>query len=176
MYTGDADLELGCVRMNILAATEMSTNPFYYFKFDGILGLGLKNLAVSDAYSYFDVLFHSAHIKEPLFGVFLSEGEDGEESEFAFGGFDQRRILDPLRWNSVALQHIGYWQVRILAVRIGGILLNMCDDGECRGVVDTGTSHLGIPAAWKDYITKAVSVDAADLLDCRLARAPPIEL
>lgn len=176
MYTGDSDLELGCVRMNILSATEMSTNPFYYFKFDGILGLGLKTLAVSDAYSYFDVLFHSAHIKEPSFGVFLSEGEDGEESEFAFGGYDQKRVLEPLSWNPVAMQYIGYWQVKIIAVRVGGQLIDMCADGICRGVVDTGTSHLGIPAAWKDQVTKALSVNAEDLLDCRLASAPTLEI
>lgn len=172
---GDFDLEAGCVRMNVLSAIEMSTNPFYYFKFDGILGLGLKKLTVTKEFSYFDVLSRSAHIREAKFGVFLTEGDNGEVSEIAMGGYDKRRILEPLAYSPVALQYIGYWQVQILAVRINGVLLDICNDGTCRGVVDTGTSHLGIPADWKDVITDGLSINAGDLLDCRLSVAPELQ-
>lgn len=41
--------------------------------------------------------------------------------------------------------------------------------------MDTGTSHLGIPADWKDTITDRLSIDAGDLLDCRLSVAPNLE-
>jgi hypothetical protein len=160
--------------MNVLSAVEMSTNPFYYFKFDGILGLGLKKLTVTKEFSYFDVLSRSAHIKQPKFGVFLTEGDSGEVSEIAMGGYDKTRILEPLSYSPVALEFIGYWQVKIKAVWIDDDELDVCKDGQCRGVVDTGTSHLGIPADWKESITKRLSVDQGDLLDCRLATAPQL--
>ena len=35
--------------------------------------------------------------------------------------------------------------IPILAVRLDGQELEVCKDGTCRGVVDTGTSHLGVP-------------------------------
>jgi hypothetical protein len=161
--------------MNVLSAIEMSTNPFYYFKFDGILGLGLKKLTVTKEFSYFDVLSRSAHIKQSKFGVFLTEGDNGETSEIAMGGFDKTRILEPLAYSPVALEYIGYWQVKIKAVLIDGKELDVCKDGACRGVVDTGTSHLGVPADWKEQITKGLSIDAGDLLDCRLAVAPDLQ-
>jgi hypothetical protein len=172
---GDYDLERGCVRMNVLSAIEMSTNPFYYFKFDGILGLGLKKLTVTKEFSYFDVLARSAHIKQSKFGVFLTEGDNGEVSEIAMGGFDKTRVLESLAYSPVVLEYIGYWQVKIKAVRIDGKELEVCKDGTCRGVVDTGTSHLGVPADWKEEITKGLSIDAGDLLDCRLAVAPILQ-
>lgn len=70
---------------------------------------------------------------------------------------------------------IGYWQVRILAVRVGGVKLDMCDDGTCRGVVDTGTSHLGLPVPWNDQINELLIQPAEDYLDCRLQDAPILE-
>lgn len=41
---------------------------------------------------------------------------------------------------------MGYWQVGIRSIRIAGEVLEACEDGTCRGVLDTGTSHLGVPA------------------------------
>eukprot|EP00418_Pyrodinium_bahamense_P020726 CAMPEP_0179125700 /NCGR_PEP_ID=MMETSP0796-20121207/59465_1 /TAXON_ID=73915 /ORGANISM="Pyrodinium bahamense, Strain pbaha01" /LENGTH=124 /DNA_ID=CAMNT_0020824419 /DNA_START=17 /DNA_END=388 /DNA_ORIENTATION=- len=45
-----------CVDMHVIVAVEMSTQPFKSFRFDGILGLGLDSLAMSSAFSAFDVL------------------------------------------------------------------------------------------------------------------------
>ena len=60
---------------------------------------------------------------------------------------------------------LGYWQIRILAVRINGVELDVCKDGTCRGVVDTGTSHLGIPAPYDAEFADLLTRDAGDLLD-----------
>jgi hypothetical protein len=166
----------GCVTMRVLVAMEMSTNPFYYFNFDGILGLGMKNLAVQDDFSYFDVLSRSAHITTPHFGVFLTEGEsENEQAEIAFGGINKDRVLEDVKWNNVVNVDIGYWQVRIVAVRVGGVKLDVCNDGTCRGVVDTGTSHLGLPVPWNEDINSQLTSHAEDYLDCRLKGGPLLE-
>merc|ERR1719401_2825094 len=119
---------------------EMSNQPFKSFLFDGIMGLSLDGLALTSNFSAFDMLIGGSRLGRPHFGVFLTEGEEGEENELAIGGHNVDRVLEPLTWAPVAMADIGYWQVRIVAVRIDGKELEMCRDGTCRGVVDTGTS------------------------------------
>jgi len=164
-----------CVEMDVVLAVEMSTQPFKTFKFDGILGLGLDGLAMSSNFSAFMQLFSLGHVAAPRFGVFLTEGEEGEESEIAMGGHDSRRMLEPLTYAPVVMSDYGYWQVAISAVRVGGVELDICKDGTCRGVVDTGTSHLGIPAPADQELTDLLSTEAGDMLDCRLAESPEVE-
>mmetsp|Transcript_5331 Transcript_5331/g.20063 ORF Transcript_5331/g.20063 Transcript_5331/m.20063 type:complete len:782 (-) Transcript_5331:125-2470(-) len=164
-----------CVEMSVILAVEMSTQPFKTFRFDGILGLGLGGLAMNNEFSAFAMLLGNG-LPASHFGVFLTEGEDGEESEISFGGADQNRILEPLSWAPVYMPEYGYWQVEIVAVRINGVELDVCKDGTCRGVVDTGTSHLGIPAPADAEVAELLTTDAGDMLDCRLAEAPEMEI
>jgi hypothetical protein len=74
------------------------------------------------------------------------------------------------------MPEMGYWQVEIVAIRIGGVDLNVCRDAPCRGVVDTGTSHLGIPAPYDRQAAEMLTVPAGDMLDCRLADLPEMEI
>jgi len=166
-----------CISMQAVMAIEMSTMPFKSFGFDGILGMGLSSLALSNEFSFFDILTKSGEAQTPHFGVFLTDGdEDGEESEIAVGGHNPDRTLSPLQWADVAMPEMGYWQVEILAVRIGGKDLDICRDSPCRGVVDTGTSHLGIPAPYDKQAAEMLTVAAGDMLDCRLADLPELEI
>jgi len=163
----------GCIEMQVVTAVEMSTQPFKSFLFDGIIGLGLASLALSEEFSFFHMM--SGRLPAPQFGVFLTDGEAGEQSEIAFGGYNSQKILEPLAWSPVAKAGFGYWQVKIVAVRINGQELDVCKDGTCRGVVDTGTSHLGIPAPFDLQFADLLTREAGDLLDCRLVDAPDVE-
>merc|ERR1719329_739595 len=90
---------------------------------------------------------------------------------------DEFSFFDVLtKSGKVQSAHFGYWQVKIVAVRVDGVELDVCKDGTCRGVVDTGTSHLGIPAPHNVEVAGMLAVNAGDLLDCRLARAPVVEI
>jgi len=164
-----------CVEMSVILAVEMSTAPFKTFRFDGILGLGLDGLALNKEFSFFEMLLGKG-LPASQFGIFLTEGEEGEDSEVAFGGVDDRRLLEPLSWAPVVMPEHGHWQVSILAVRINGVELDICKDGTCRGVVDTGTSHLGIPAPADKEVADLLTREAGDLLDCRLVDAPEMEI
>jgi len=164
-----------CVDVLIVKATEMSEQPFRTFNFDGVVGLGLDGLALSTNFSYFDVLSASGTVQSSRFGVFLTEADDGEDSELAMGGYNEKRLLRPLSWSPVTMADLGYWQVEIVAVRVDGVTMDVCRDGTCRGVVDSGTSHLGIPGAFDNVLAEQLTVDAADHLDCRLAIAPVLE-
>lgn len=164
-----------CVEMGVILAVEMSDQPFKTFRFDGILGLGLGGLAMSQTFSAFEMIMRTG-LPAAHFGVFLSDGDEGEESEIAMGGVDSRRLLEPLHWAPVAMPELGYWQVQIKAIRVDGHLLDVCRDGSCRGVVDTGTSHLGVPAPFDKELSELLVRDAGDTLDCRLVAAPEVEI
>mmetsp|Transcript_17292 Transcript_17292/g.31049 ORF Transcript_17292/g.31049 Transcript_17292/m.31049 type:complete len:584 (-) Transcript_17292:43-1794(-) len=178
--SGQPGLELTgntlCTDVYVVMAVEMSPQPFKTFGFDGILGLGLSSLALSENFSYFGMLANQEQVTSSRFGVFLTEADEHEESEIAFGGYNKARTLTPIQWTPVPKADLGYWQVSIKAIRIGGVELDVCMDGTCRGIVDTGTSHLGVPAPFDKQIAAMVTQDAHDILDCRLADAPIIEI
>merc|ERR1719384_2837734 len=92
------------------------------------------------------------------------------------GGVNERRILEPLSFSDVIEAELGYWLIDIVAVRVDGKLLDVCKDGTCRGVVDTGTSHLGIPAPYDKEMSELLVREAGDVLDCRLIDAPEVEI
>lgn len=165
-----------CTEANVVMAIEMSPQPFKSFNFDGIVGLGLDSLAIQESFSFFKTLAAKNTMVQPHFAVFLTEGEDGEDSEIAFGGHNPSRLLEPLKWVPVAKPELGHWEVQIKAVRIDGKTLEMCEDGTCRGVVDTGTSHLGVPAPYNTDVAAMLARPAGDLLDCRLVQAPEVEI
>mmetsp|Transcript_48498 Transcript_48498/g.89930 ORF Transcript_48498/g.89930 Transcript_48498/m.89930 type:complete len:533 (-) Transcript_48498:76-1674(-) len=165
-----------CSNSHVVMAVEMSTQPFKNFGFDGILGLGLSGLALTTNFSFFNHLVHDKHVSSPHFGFFLTDGEDGEEAELAFGGHNPDRLLGPLRWAPVANPELGYWQLEILAVRVDGVKVDFCSDGTCRGVMDTGTSHLGIPTPFDKELANMLTQAAGNLEDCRGSKAPVLEL
>jgi len=166
---------LACVDTHLLAAVSMSTTPFKSFRFDGIFGLGLETLAVTNNFSTIPSLARAGILKGQTFGVFLTD-EDGEESEIAFGGPDMRRVREPLSWTPILHPEMGYWLVEIVAVRIGGRTMDICKDGGCKGVLDTGTSHLGVPTPADTEFAELLTQPAADYLDCRLINSPEVEI
>jgi len=71
---------------------------------------------------------------------------------------------------------MGYWLVEIVAVRIGGRTMDICKDGGCKGVLDTGTSHLGVPAPADTEFAELLTQPAGDYLDCRLISSPEVQI
>jgi hypothetical protein len=53
---GGAETAPNCVDMRVVAATEMSHEPFHSFAFDGILGLSLDSLALAPEFSVFGMM------------------------------------------------------------------------------------------------------------------------
>lgn len=166
-----------CVEVNIVMAVDMTPVPFRSFTFDGIFGLALGGLALTPEFSFFNRLATSKADAVPRFGVFLTDGEDGENSEIALGGHNAQRALTPLQWAPVARANLGYWQVSIKEVRIGGKPLGICSDGACRGIVDTGTSHLGVPGPSLYEFMEQLSVDTYTAPpDCRHIDGQSLEI
>jgi len=168
-----------CSSMSVVLAVEMSAQPFKSFKFDGIFGLGLDSLALSDQFSFFSRLSlqsSQSFSKLPHFGIFLSDGSHGEQSEIAVGGHNSDRLAGPLSWVPVALPKLGFWSVKIRSVHINGVDVGDCKSGGCNGIVDTGTSHLGVPSHLVNTFTGLLSKTGSVGTDCRSVDAPQISI
>eukprot|EP00927_Polykrikos_kofoidii_P050020 TRINITY_DN43985_c0_g1_i1.p1 TRINITY_DN43985_c0_g1~~TRINITY_DN43985_c0_g1_i1.p1 ORF type:complete len:455 (-),score=43.30 TRINITY_DN43985_c0_g1_i1:193-1557(-) len=141
----------GCLPLHFIAALDMSSEPFDDVPFDGILGLGLHQLSQSR-----DFHFPTLAAAKPswsthpgfnnAFSIFLGFS-DRESSEITFGGFQQKHVAkeSSFSWQPVIQHKMGYWQIPIHGITANGVRLNYCDDGDCRGIVDTGTSLLTVP-------------------------------
>lgn len=144
------EVGIGCSRMRMIVATEMSAEPFDTFQFDGILGLGLSGLSQGTEFNFLDVV--GSQLRDwggampHTFGIFLDEGADGH-SEIALGGWSSDRIEGDLIWNDVEHPELGHWLVPIKQIRVDDQVLPFCEKaaGGCRGVVDSGTSLLAVP-------------------------------
>lgn len=164
----DDSKNVPCIDVSIVMAVEMTPQPFESFTFDGIFGLALDSLAMTPEFSFFNSLAKSKTSAGLQFGVYLTDSEAEQQSEIALGGYNPDRLLTPLQWAPVAMQNLGYWQVFIKEVRVNGKALSVCKSGNCRGIVDTGTSHLGIPGHALEDVFQLLSVESTDLPgDCR---------
>lgn len=171
---GFEDLPQDCTTVRVIAATQMTQEPFTSFEFDGVIGLGLASLAVDPAFSVFEQLSRNPKFV-PQFGYFLSE-RDEVPSEVCFGGHDERRLASELRWSPVHKPELGFWQVKVLSVTVGNQKLPLCDGG-CVAIADTGTSLLGAPRQAAQQLHRLLArkvPEAASDLDCRDFTGPDI--
>lgn len=165
-----------CVKLRMVLATEMSKDPFEFFSFDGVFGLGLESLALDSHFSFIGQMMRQHPAMLPQFAVFLAR-HDGGESAISFGGHDPSRAASELRWSPVAREALGYWQVRIRSIRVGDRALEDCANGDCYAILDTGTSLLGVPRqmtrTMHRHLARRVPSSflqrrsGADSLDCR---------
>lgn len=162
-----------CQEMNLVTATSMSADPFETFEFDGVFGLGLDSLATTPMFSFSSRLGADGRLAQ--FGLFLASGSD-QSSELAVGGYNPARLQTPLAWTPVQSPEHGFWQVGIKAIRIGDEDLDICEDRKCRGIVDTGSSHMGVPRSHMAEIHGMLASSAKGLTDCRFAKSPDISL
>lgn len=150
-----------CVEMRVVMATEMSHEPFHAFAFDGVLGLGMESLALAPEFSFFGVMSAQKRLQDLSFGVFLAD-TDEEVSEISFGGHSPERVVGELSWAPVVLPEHGHWQVHIKRIRIGDRIVDFCEDGGCKAVVDTGTSLLAVPVDFSEELMSELEANLKD--------------
>lgn len=160
-----------CSSQRIVVATEMSPQPFGLFAFDGVLGLGTDALSLNPFFSFFGQMASQHPSMQPRFSVYLSRSDDGQ-SAITFGGHQEQCAETGIQWVPVAMPELGYWQVRVKSVRVGGKVLEECEDGSCRAILDTGTSLLGVPRQSSRTLHRLLARPVPD----ELAAAPkPLE-
>jgi len=138
----------GCARMRFIAAVDMSEEPFKDFHFDGVLGLGLSGLSQSPEFNFPHVMAglvaEMGGSSPHTFSVFLAD-HIAETSSLEVGGWSRRHFEGNLAWSPVHDPELGHWLVRIRSMYVDGQPVNFCQDGDCKAVVDTGTSLMSVP-------------------------------
>jgi len=166
-----------CTDTRMIVATAMSDDPFGEFEFDGVLGLGLDSLALDPAFSFFGQAIAQHPDMVPQFAVYLSS-DDAVPSEITFGGYDSRRLSGELQWADVAQPELGYWMLAVESVRIGNKTIELCQAGDCVGIMDTGTSLLGVPRQVMQQVNfllaRTLPNDPEDGVDCRDIDGPDV--
>lgn len=169
-----------CVKdVRLVMAVEMSDDPFQSFAFDGVLGLGLSALSISPEFNLFGAMVARGQIAAPQFALSLAASDDGM-SEISFGGYDTARVQKQPQWAAVASPELGYWQLNVKEVRIDGKVLDFCQNQKCGAVVDSGSSHLGVPGPvfsdLRSLLMNIQSGNGTSITDCRNSKGPEMEI
>ncbi|KAH7838139.1 hypothetical protein Vadar_022509 [Vaccinium darrowii] len=126
-----------------IEATREPSITFLVAKFDGILGLGFREISVGGAVPVWDNMVKQGLIKEPVFSFWLNRNADeGEGGEIVFGGVDPNHFKG--KHTYVPVTQKGYWQFNMGDVLIGGKETGYCGTG-CSAIADSGTSLLAGP-------------------------------
>ncbi|XP_059072991.1 aspartic proteinase A1 isoform X2 [Cryptomeria japonica] len=138
---------------------------FLLSKFDGILGLGFKEIAVDDVVPVWYNMVNQSLVQEPVFSFWMNRNADEEEGgEIVFGGINSKRFKGKHTFVPVTKQ--GYWQFDMGDFLIGNESTGFCAGG-CAAIVDSGTSLLGGPSGIIAQINHAIGASGIVSQECK---------
>jgi len=129
-----------CFKANFIGTDYESEFPFDQCSFDGIMGLGFKDLSMGDGFNMVDDVVSQHSLPSNKFSVFLRDHEEG--SEISFGGYKRSQAASEVLWAPVTRE--SYWQIAIDDVTFNNAKTGLCSS--CQVAVDTGTSMLAGPS------------------------------
>jgi len=147
-----------CADTMMVAATQMSDDPFSLFPFDGIVGLGMPSLSLSKAHNFLGNLADANQLDKDRFAVWLATEADKEDSEISFGSLPTARLGSEIVWLPLSSTTSGLWQVKMDDLTLNLIRQDVCPQG-CHAAFDTGASVISGPKRIIDAITQELHVD-----------------
>jgi hypothetical protein len=130
--------ETACMKANFIGTDYESEMPFDQCSFDGIMGLGFRDLSMGPGFNMVDDVVLQHALPSNKFSVYLTD--DGG-SEISFGGYKHSQAASDVFWAPVTRQ--SYWQIGIDDVTFNNAKTGLCSN--CQVAVDTGTSLLAGP-------------------------------
>jgi len=98
-----------CYNANFIGTDYESEMPFDQCAFDGIMGLGFKDLSMGPGFNMIDDVVRQHSLPKNQISVFLRDHEEG--SEISFGGYKRSQAASEVFWAPVTRQ--SYWQIAI---------------------------------------------------------------
>jgi hypothetical protein len=144
-------------------------------KFDGILGLGFKDISIDGIQTVIGSLRDQGAIAEAIVGFYLTS-DSGSSGEMVIGGVDSSKFTGLPTYVPVTIK--GYWEAKLDGLNING--KSATTVGSC--ILDTGTSLLAGPVAEVKQIAaslgaKSVVVNPNEYtIDCsKVASLPTLD-
>ncbi|CAD7956949.1 unnamed protein product [Amoebophrya sp. A25] len=140
-----------CQPVNFIASVTQSAEPFEATPFDGILGLGFRDLSMGGGFNIMEEI--SKTIPNGMISFALTD--DGPSS-LTFGGYRKDLCASPMVWAPVT--YPSYWQIRVGDITLNNRKTNLCPAEGCQVAVDTGTSMLAGPTNLVQELSGRVNV------------------
>ncbi|PNT72445.1 aspartic proteinase oryzasin-1 isoform X1 [Brachypodium distachyon] len=138
---------------------------FLAAKFDGILGLGFKEISVEGSDPVWYNMIDQGLVKEKSFSFWLNrDANDGEGGEIVFGGSDPKHYKGSHTYTRVTRK--AYWQFEMGDFLIGGKSTGICVDG-CAAIADSGTSLIAGPVAVIAQINEKIGANGVANEECK---------
>ncbi|KAH6824655.1 aspartic proteinase A1 [Perilla frutescens var. hirtella] len=148
-----------------IEATNEPGVTFMAAKFDGILGLGFKEISVGNSTPVWYNMIGQGLVKEPVFSFWLNRNvKEDNGGELVFGGIDTKHFKG--QHTFVPVTQKGYWQFDMGDVLIGGKTSGYCSGG-CSAIADSGTSLLAGPSAVIAMINQAIGASGVVSQQCK---------
>ncbi|XP_008800699.2 aspartic proteinase oryzasin-1-like isoform X1 [Phoenix dactylifera] len=148
-----------------IEATREPSITFLVAKFDGILGLGFKEISVGNVEPVWYTMVNQGLIKEPVFSFWFNRhADEGEGGEIVFGGVDPNHFKG--KHTYVPVTQKGYWQFNMGDVLIGNQSTGFCSGG-CAAIADSGTSLIAGPTTIIAEINQKIGASGVVSQECK---------
>ncbi|CAM8906701.1 unnamed protein product [Rhodiola kirilowii] len=149
---------------DFIEATNEPSLAFLVARFDGILGLGFREISVGSAVPVWYNMFSQGLVREPVFSFWLNRNaSEAQGGQLVFGGVDPRHFRG--KHTYVPVTRKGYWQFEMGDVLVQGRPIGDCDQG-CQAIADSGTSLVTGPTDAINKINRAIGASGVAEQEC----------
>jgi len=157
--------DLCVVDQDFIEVTKEGSLSFVIGKFDGIFGLGFKEISVGGLQPAWYNMIEQGLVEEQVFSFWLNRNAADEEGgELVFGGVDPKHFIG--KHSYVPVTKKGYWQFDMGDFLIGNQSTGFCEGG-CAAIVDSGTSLLAGPTTIVTEINYAIGAEGVLSSECK---------
>ncbi|KAG2726660.1 hypothetical protein I3760_01G124300 [Carya illinoinensis] len=162
------DVRVGDLLVRNQVFSEVTGEGFFTFlgtEFDGILGLGFREMAVGLVTPVWYNMFEQHRISQKMFSFWLNRDPTSRlGGEVVFGGLDWRHFRGDHTY--VPLTRNDYWQIEMGDILIENESTGLCKYG-CAAIIDSGTSLLAGPTAVVAQINHAIGAAGFINMECK---------
>ncbi|KAF2402343.1 cellular aspartic protease [Trichodelitschia bisporula] len=168
-YVSQDTVQIGDLKIKDQLFAEATSEPglaFAFGRFDGILGLGYDSISVNKIPPPFYKMVDQGLLDEPVFAFYLSDTNNGDDSEAIFGGINKDHFTGPI--TKIPLRRKAYWEVQLDAITFGDSSAELDNTGV---ILDTGTSLIALPSTLAELLNKEIgakkSYNGQYTVDCK---------